>query len=312
MVSKKRNTDWDVRTNLNAKPGAQGTLFSGGTKYSSDARYPRGYTPERLHEAANAIGGDVTGERGYTRGQGARAHYFRDYKYSGTAGRADSSARRTAVDNLARSTVPAEDLQPAPGRTLNFWIDPAHDQGLMDRNARGEYYATSPAQASRHDLYVHTQAADSPTLIHEIGHHASNIQGTEHSAYDTPARQGKEEGFADAYSFKHFRDRRGKPLSELRTYPSATVASGPQARYPDHEGKQRVFVAGYQHGRGEIPVEDQFAKYMHREPSVMDTENWKASQQGQGTLFNISTWRDRGTGPEQHRFFEHEGGPSLK
>lgn len=304
-MAKKRNTEWDVRTQLKEKAGSQGTLFQGGTKYSSDARYPRGYTPERLHEAANAIGGDLGGRGGgYTRGKGASAAYYRDYKYTGGSGRADNAPKRAAVDNLARSTVPMSDLEPAPGRRLSFWIDRAHDQGLKDTNARGAYWHESPAQSTRHDIKVRTDSVDSTTLIHEIGHHVSHMR-PDHEGYDSPARQGKEEGFADAYSFEHYRDRRGQPLTGLRMYPNLYENRGA----PD-EGKARTFAAGYAHGRGEIPdVEPWHTKYSQvAQQGASHVHHWadvvhgRDIPEGQGTLFG--TERDRS--PDSHDDFKFE------
>jgi len=48
------------------------------------------------------------------------------------------------------------------------------------------------------------------TLIHEIGHHVSHVQGRSSARYRTETEQGGEEGFADRFMIEHYRqDPRG-------------------------------------------------------------------------------------------------------
>lgn len=205
----RRETDWQVGAVLKNKPNSQGTLFRGGTSQMSDARFPRGYTPERLHEVANVVGGSIT------RGQGAKSGTFRDHAYvhpatKEEAGRANNKPKRDLVDNIARSTVPVEDMTKAdPGRRLHFWVHDSFDRRMEADNHAGTYFHEPPSHSNRHDIYLQTNAVRGDTPIHEIGHHVSHMTG-EHPGYATPAQQGQEEAQADNYAEKHFRDRRGK------------------------------------------------------------------------------------------------------
>lgn len=140
-MSKPGRKDWDVGPVLKDKMGSQGTLFRGGTKFSSDKRYPRGYTPERQQEVADAVVQPstkvYTDARGTQVSHGTQSANFKDRKVRGSG---DMSAPmehesrqpvRDLVDNIARSTVPVEDLtsEVEPGRKLHFWVGHNLDQG---------------------------------------------------------------------------------------------------------------------------------------------------------------------------------------
>lgn len=243
----RKEKDWEVGPVLKQKADSQGTLLRGGTKYSSDARFPRGYTPERLHEVAEGIGS------GYARGQGAHSMTFRDHPYlrrneqSGEMeehGRADNRPKRDLVDNMARSTVPMSDFEGKPGRRLHFWSYKGGDTELGNRDAGGTYQAEPPSHSNRHDIKVHTDAVSGMAPIHELGHHVSHMADTEHSKYSTPAERGAEEGFADRYAYEHFRDRSGKQADSMRNYPPKDWQA---------EGRPQEFHEAYKHVRGDIP-----------------------------------------------------------
>ena len=279
--------DWQVGPVLKDKPGSQGTLFRGGTKYFSDARYPRGYTPGRLHEVANAV------QQPYAK-QGAKSNEYRDHPYKTrnqetgdweVVGRANNEPKRRLVDNVARSTVPIEHLQPkAPARNLSFWVHESFDKQHAADNTAGTYQGDPPGHmGSRNDIHIATNAVSGTTPIHEIGHHVSNLMNTDHTAYGKGSARpvhvrGQEEGFADAYSFEHFRDRRGKRLESLRTY---------QPNPSTHQGRQDEFHQGYESTRGDIPKPvPSWQVGMHK--SVTESPTWKAGQQGQPGLFQMS------------------------
>lgn len=163
---------WNLQTNLKNKPNAQGTLFSGGkSQIPDEKRYPRGYTPERMADVKNTVQFPVS--RGYAQGR-------------------DFFNRAAAMQTVARSTIPTSDMAgltmsvlPTKGRTLSG----------------NSYY-----ESSEKTVKLMQSDATRDTVVHEIGHHVSHTLGTTHSAYDTPRARGEEEGFADTYTDKHFRE----------------------------------------------------------------------------------------------------------
>ena len=252
----RKSTDWDVRTNLNASPGAQGTLFSGGTKYSSDARFPRGYTPDRLREVADHVIEpqikNYTDGRGRVEVKGVESTNARSFAPRALGGDVvDKSPIRNVVDTIARSTVPVEHLQ-----NLQFsshhGIGRHQDSSLteLDEHGGGAAGLYSPAGSSgvpanahgRASIRVLPTAAGTSTVIHEIGHHVSRtVADTSHSNYGNAAQQGREEGFADDYAQEHFRDRRGRQV-ERGTYGGGVRSSK----------RNEMFYQEYHHQRNMI------------------------------------------------------------
>lgn len=166
--------DWDLRSNIKDKPNAQGTLFSGGaSQIPAEKRYPRGYTPDRMAEVTNTV-------------------QFPAVNYSHEMGR-DYFNRAKAQENIARSTIPASDLQ---GLTVKVLPHRGHIIGGSD----GVY------EDDQQRAMVMQHAAGTSTVIHEIGHHVSHVAsgGTNYGA-GTPRERGYEEGFADRYADEHFR-----------------------------------------------------------------------------------------------------------
>lgn len=217
-VARAHETDWQMGPQFKDKPGSQGTLFSGGTKHSSDARFPRGYTPERLHDVADAIVPTTmslskTGDGGIRRGTQSRD--YKDISYP-TAPHLNESRQplRRIVDNVARSTIPVEDL----GGQLTVHSKSLGGSGGFDTHA-GEYHAF----VGHPEIHIHPGMEENTTPIHEIGHHVSKQQGTDHSDYYSHEERGQEEAFADNYADKHFRDRKGQPVSTARTYAGGQV-----------------------------------------------------------------------------------------
>lgn len=182
---------WDMRSNMKAKPGSQGVLFRGGKDQMTDAKWPRGYTPERLQLARSA----VDPHNLYSKGEHGKAS---------TTG----PERRDLVDTVARSTVPREhlqDLQFYPGiRSL--------DHGSVV-DLRGYYrhqgHRLGASVADKPQVAILKGYETEPTTIHEIGHHVSRMTG-QYSGYDAAAKRGKEEAFADDYADKHYRPKPGE------------------------------------------------------------------------------------------------------
>jgi hypothetical protein len=210
--------DWNLQTNLKPKPNAQGTLFSGGkSQIPAEKRYPRGYTPERMAEVVNTV--QFPDSKGYNR------ETPRDYLQ-----------RAQAIQNVARSTIPTSEME---GLTVK--VLPMKGSTITGRS---EY--------DHEDKAVKLMQYDSrtDTVVHEIGHHASHLLGTEHSAYNTPRARGEEEGFADAYADKHFREDPQAKAKYLDTWDQrrgvANYTPHPiQTR--DSSGKSRAadFTRGY-------------------------------------------------------------------
>lgn len=109
------------------------------------------------------------------------------------------------IDALARSTIKPEHLDNLEGIRLA-------DQDEID--ASGIYYKHSTRialGADRRPKGVENQqtgvvdADHEQTLFHEIGHHVSYQERTEHSAYREPWQQGAEEAYADRFALTHWR-----------------------------------------------------------------------------------------------------------
>lgn len=193
---------WDVRTNLKAKPGSQGTLFQGGSDQMTDAKWPRGYSPERLHEVKAAVLPDK------------RILADEPHMYPFDTNR----EKRKLVDNIARSTVPVHHMlgvQFQPGQTsLAMSSSDPHDSAVPG----GLYEERSKQWNEPATIKLHEGVADRPTAIHEIGHHVSQETGTPHSAYGNTRQRGEEEAFADNYAQQHYRPRRGEKFQGVGMY----------------------------------------------------------------------------------------------
>lgn len=218
---------WDLRSNMKATPGSQGVLFRGGKDQMTDARYPKGYTPERLQVARSAIDPNNF----YSRGEHGKV---------GTTG----PQRRDLIDTVARSTVPAEHLQGLqfhPGQ-LSLAHGSIEDPAGYYRHQGhrlGESVAHKPQIAIRKGY----ETADTP--VHEIGHHVSRTRGTEHSAYDTPERKGREEAFADDYAAVHYQPPRGEPKHPVGLYGDGLPTGGRTKQFYDAYTAHRTTPIGY-------------------------------------------------------------------
>lgn len=292
MAKKKAPTDWDMRSNINPSPGSQGTLFGGGTKHLSDQRWPRGYTPDRQKEVADAVVRPsvavYTDERGAVVSRGTQSKEFKDRKVN--YGMVDGEPHiayesrqptRDLVDNIARSTVPAEHLGGLQWRhhaEEHLKSNNPHTTTLAHYDKRGDALSHgSPV------IRLRTGEETTDTPIHEIGHHVSWNEGMEHSEYKTGMQRGREEGFADKYAFTHFRDRRGNPMTDMRVYPNPS----------NEDANHRLnFASGYHAVRGDIPAPDPLQKYLSsHEPTSERQRLFRERNDAEGrgeTLFK--TW----------------------
>lgn len=240
--------DWQMGPVLKNKAGSQGTLFRGGTKWSSDQRFPRGYTPERGHAVNDA---------------------FRFNVYSGDD--LDQHNYRRIVDTIARSTVPIEHLAPRKSHTgQEYPIDVQSHYGVLPKGTHGRYAYLHPEADvwNFHDqLAIQPYATGTSTVIHELGHHVSALQGQPHSAPGTLENKGREEAFADDYAHEHYRDRKGRTPG-MDEYPALT---NPDKPVPEEWSK------GYYGQRKTTPANWTREWSQHRSISP--------EQFGQGTLF---------------------------
>lgn len=200
MAPRKQKQDWDVRTNIGASPGSQGTLFSGGKSQMSDQRYPRGYTPERQAAAREAVQGHTWSDHRPEQQQDA------------------NNQRRQIADTVARSTMPLHHLSnvqfahvPSGSRILGE--GGLGQSGGRNDDAGGAYFAARGHRGSAL-IAVQPDLTRTSTVLHEIGHHVSHTSetpahGGEYS-YQTE-HGGAEEAFADNYAQEHFRNKQGKP-----------------------------------------------------------------------------------------------------
>lgn len=191
---------WDVRTNIKAKPGSQGTLFQGGSEQMTDAKWPRGYTPGRLAIARAAA--DPHGM--YSRGE----HDKSDNRF-GTG-----PQRRDLIDTIARSTVPAEHLQDVKFYPGQNDLDYNRPKDSGSKFVTGGTYTRKGSQRGamtyrENEISIRRGNEANSVPIHEIGHHVSHESGN-HGGYDSSMERGKEEAFADDYASRHYRPKRGE------------------------------------------------------------------------------------------------------
>lgn len=198
-----------MQPQLKQDEGSQGTLFQGG--YPSNPTH-RGYGPERRNAVreAVALGLDPHRRSRMERGYGLPGHH-------------------AIIDTLARSTVPVEHIA-APGSPdpayegqrlgnphLEWVSNQAMSGGVLGRYYEGGFASHANGRLGQPSISIARGQEHSPTVIHELGHHVSKfVEQTPHSAYDTPAHQGAEEGFAENYMKQHYRGRRGERQPDVK------------------------------------------------------------------------------------------------
>lgn len=185
-MAKSKHEGWDLHTNIKAAPNSQGTLFQGGTdQRTPESRQPRGFSPERFREISQAVLG---------------------VRRPGT-----EFSHAKIRENLARSTVPVEHLS---GDDLTFKV------GINSRDrlfAAGVYRRKQEGRDNA-SIEIDPKFANTPSLIHEVGHHVSKQQDLWHAQYYSEQQRGAEEGYADSYATAHWRDRRGGSQPNYQGY----------------------------------------------------------------------------------------------
>lgn len=230
---------WDLRSNIKAKEGSQGTLFQVADKdalLNPQQRWPRGYTPERQGEIRDRL---------------ENVKFTTSNPFTRTRDEAVQRARVT--DTVARSTMPARHLS---------LLSEVHDKPMP--GTHGTYYPTEKR------LHVDMTAEDTEkTLVHELGHHNANVTARggdtvrshilrlgeeagrafqpEHYPPDRPltataramgsgiVKQGVHEAYADNYMTEHFRTRGRNPQPvETGRYEENWTTEERERKYPGY------------------------------------------------------------------------------
>lgn len=177
--------------------GGTPQLFSTKEMLSDKARYPRGYTPERMRDVVEngprIFGPTVSGSQSSPAVIEAR--------------KAAALPARRVRDNLARSTVPMGGALKQTHISTGAEFDKNHITG----GETGGTYRHPTNPQFPHRISLAPGMEDNPVLIHEVGHLDSYVNERDHSSYRTKQAQGAEEAYADDFAVRNFRDRRGRP-----------------------------------------------------------------------------------------------------
>ena len=211
---------WDLRSNIKAKPGSQGTLFRAADKglLNPEQRWPRGYTPERLGAVREAL--SDTDIAGFSHEDPVRlSPPQRDAKgRERYAKYPQTEARVTSA--LARSTVPPEHLhgltrihdQPHPLHLATYFPNTRELAVVINRPGReGEehlihelgHHVSAQSQLGK---YVATEIG-TDQAYRDFGESARITHPPESSIRNHIQRlhAGVEEAVADSYALEHFR-----------------------------------------------------------------------------------------------------------
>lgn len=208
-----------MQTNMKAAPNSQGTLFQGGNAQ----RYPRGYTPERQIE----VHGNLHPET------------FAALKTEPTT--------RAIVDTVKRSTVPVDAIRNVKfvGAAGPMRRQRGMGQGLAvggSYQGSTKYNEDFSQKILAGTIKVAPGQEDTTTPIHELGHHQSRLLGRASAKYDTPARKGADEGFAETFAERNWRDRRGRPAQDFNTNPlkwTGNMGASSEKTFVKHFEKER-------------------------------------------------------------------------
>jgi hypothetical protein len=201
-----RGTEFESRTNLGQSPNSQGTLFQGG-KPVNEHRWPRGYSPTRMHDVKNAVAVTMTHspdamdmERHTSKGHHEMGHPYLNPD-------SPEHTKRLAREPIARSDHPIEDLASLKGIHLDFGARGANSSIKQNRQAyydsstkgvtinpmvkthQGEYLLGGYAhprwqgKTTGQDEMVgdhrHAMPTADATLMHEVGHHVDITRNVE-------------------------------------------------------------------------------------------------------------------------------------
>lgn len=240
-----RETEYDLRPYITN--AGTGKLFRSPKNTIPDrARFPRGFTPDRIHEVSEAVG-DVS----LTLGEGIRAtHDPEVYKslnpvatvspqgtVEDTPGVGTSTnqqrkdlGRGAAVirESLARSTAPVEAIENAK----SFSVSPGLPyNGVFMPGERRLHFGFRSDQLDfyREHEIPEEESLGGKTVIHELGHandarmaktNPANPDGVRNDILWAEAPAGALEEFADDFAEEHYRpDPRGRTYGATNSYP---------------------------------------------------------------------------------------------
>jgi hypothetical protein len=246
----------------------QGKLFQEGPPQTA-ARYPRGYTPQRMGEVRKATDYLINEPE---------LHSFSLTGSSLTSPYNVRGGKRLAQEDIARSDVPVKHLEGLGRISLRSGLR-GSGFGLEDRlgsyspasraidiepmrgdlgTARGLITSKEQLRKNKGISRVQAQSMYGSALIHEIGHHVDftrrRISGSEERTkrfLSSPTGRGKAEGEADRYMLQRFRtDPRTKGFTPetqtygamgllYRGYPKDLVRRGQGAREAE-KGRQEI------------------------------------------------------------------------
>ena len=213
--------------------GGTPQLFPSAPYLSDKARFPRGYTPERMQDVVR------NGPRVY----GPSVSGSQSDPQVIAAQKAAKLPNRRVRDNLARSTV---SMGGEMKNTQIFTGQQFDTNHITGGPTGGEYH--KPVEGGRmHTVKLAPGLEDTPVLIHELGHLDSFASGRGHSSYRSPEAKGAEEAYADDYAVRNFRDRRGRA--------SATPEGGYTRAARSYQTDHR-FAQQYLASRETLPPKD--------------------------------------------------------
>ncbi len=199
-------------------------------------------------------------------------------------------AKSKMVETLARSTVPASDLEgltsidikgKEPGKEnyagyyqSHIGRGPPASQhaastqelipGVTPREEKAGRIVLSPGEDYKEP------GQSEMTLLHELGHHASWMRGQSSAMYHAPHLRAAEESFADRYSMQHFRQRAD------RTGREKTKSNWPEGAQRSIDPRTHSYGARGNYGPDEMPEEGRWSVHQpeyHLEPHMVLPEH---------------------------------------
>lgn len=212
-----RGTNFEMRTNIKARPGSQGTLFQGG-KPTAQHRWVRGYSPGRMAAVGGAL---MLG--------GGGIHIFADKdagnpEYPGLSHphynpASEEHTKRLILEPLARSTYRVPDITRLSGG-IHLRISAGTTPGEAAHYSPQTATINVNRQVHKGDERTQLAKADA-VLMHEMGHHVDMTHNAYEYEQDARAHslgfegiRGSLEHNADASMIEHFRN---DPRNQRRT-----------------------------------------------------------------------------------------------
>jgi hypothetical protein len=269
----------------------QGKLFAD-PKPTDEHRWPRGYTPERMHEVRRwgPNVGPLPGEGRFD----PKSHQM----------------ERGLQEHIARSTTPVSDFSATTveGHHRSYPLSIRPGTIHPDRPNASGTYGSGGTDSRQGDITLASPVSGrstGQTLLHELGHHRSHKvenegAGTVHARLTgkkTPTRRGQEEAFADDNMMERFRPDPRDVRKGIDTRPDASYehersfkGQGGKVAYEAYLKHRKTLsptekTAGLM--RGAMGISDQRKKQQERQPKP-DTGGGFAHE---GGLFGVGPHR---------------------